>query len=423
MTDASRSQSIAAPGPLPLRPLSREVQGGGDAATTVRFTAVLAESTAPVIRHEGGSASPEQMFESNIQNTRDRRKAELRRDHRDAVDRHSAERAQERTGVKARRSQSTQHEPATEALVSTPVKDVATRDSAGVPDVAGGPEPSLKKSSSESQAGTVESAPRLVDPRQGSGRRVAFGERESPPPVASTANTQTRQIGPAPMPFSSAPQAARELARMLASPAAMNGERDTTSVQSVVAGRSDQRSAPETNGAKDAGPSKDPSRSSASPSKLPQSSRITEFERLIRLVRAQSGRQSSTRVLLDPPELGKVHVRVIVEGDRVEVGVETENDSARQLISERAMKLKTALEEHGFVIDRFDVTTNRNGMFEQRFLAGQESPQPRQDQNGSGSGRGFARRPRGASGDVQAALVVENANAGWHNNMGIDIQV
>lgn len=68
--------------------------------------------------------------------------------------------------------------------------------------------------------------------------------------------------------------------------------------------------------------------------------------------------------MLDPPELGKVHVRVMVEGDRVEVGVETENDAARQMIGERAAKLKSVLEKNGFLMDRFDVTMNQTGLFD-----------------------------------------------------------
>jgi flagellar hook-length control protein FliK len=202
----------------------------------------------------------------------------------------------------------------------------------------------------------------------------------------------------------------------------MNGERDTSSIHSAVAGRLGQTPTSETKPAKDAVP-KDAPRNSTVPSKPQQSSTVTEFERLIRLVRTQSGRQSSTRVLLDPPELGKVYVRVIVEGDRVEVGVETENDAARQLISERAVKLKTALEEHGLVIDRFDVTTNQSGMFEQRFLAGQETLWPREDSGGSDTGRGLPRRPGGTSGDVRASAVADRANAGWYRDKELDIQV
>ena len=90
MTDTSRSPAIAAPGLLPLRPLAQGTQNSGDAESSVRFTDVLAESKAPVIRREGGSASPEQMFDPNIQDPRDRRKDELRRDYSEEVDRRSA---------------------------------------------------------------------------------------------------------------------------------------------------------------------------------------------------------------------------------------------------------------------------------------------------------------------------------------------
>lgn len=96
-------------------------------------------------------------------------------------------------------------------------------------------------------------------------------------------------------------------------------------------------------------------------------STVSKFEQLVRTVRATSGRQSTARVLLDPPDLGRMHVRVTVAGDRVEIGVETENEAARELIIGRAQKLKSVLEQHGLAIERFEISTHRGALFEPRL--------------------------------------------------------
>ncbi len=85
------------------------------------------------------------------------------------------------------------------------------------------------------------------------------------------------------------------------------------------------------------------------------------FARLVRLLRSQAGHQSSARVMLDPPELGRVHVRVKVTDQRIELGVETETESAKDMISERIGRLRSAMERHGMVIDRFDISANAIG--------------------------------------------------------------
>jgi hypothetical protein len=108
-------------------------------------------------------------------------------------------------------------------------------------------------------------------------------------------------------------------------------------------------------------------------SKKAEETRGTPFAQLVRLMRSQAGRQSSARVMLDPPELGRIHVRVKMLGDRVEVGVETETEAAKELLSGRADRLKSALEQQGMIVDRFDINTNATGLFDQRPTVGDGS--------------------------------------------------
>jgi flagellar hook-length control protein FliK len=100
--------------------------------------------------------------------------------------------------------------------------------------------------------------------------------------------------------------------------------------------------------------------------KKAEETRGTPFSQLVRLMRSHVGRQSSARVMLEPPQLGRIHVRVKMLGDRVEVGVETETAAAKELLSGRADRLKSALEQQGMIVDRFEINTNATGLFDQR---------------------------------------------------------
>jgi len=82
------------------------------------------------------------------------------------------------------------------------------------------------------------------------------------------------------------------------------------------------------------------------------------FEQLVRAIRLQTGpKHSSAQLQLHPPELGRVRVDVRMEGDQIQMDVRTETDAARELLTRRAAELRTALEQHGIFVDRFDVTT------------------------------------------------------------------
>lgn len=82
------------------------------------------------------------------------------------------------------------------------------------------------------------------------------------------------------------------------------------------------------------------------------------LDQLVRSIRLHGGaRQSSARMQLDPPQLGRVRIDVRVDGEQVNIDVRTETEAARSLLSERAAHLTAALQQHGLAIERFDVTS------------------------------------------------------------------
>ena len=64
---------------------------------------------------------------------------------------------------------------------------------------------------------------------------------------------------------------------------------------------------------------------------------------------------------LEPPELGRLHVNVRVQGDLVQINVRTETSAARDLVSERAGQLTAALHQYGISVERFEITTDWSG--------------------------------------------------------------
>lgn len=82
----------------------------------------------------------------------------------------------------------------------------------------------------------------------------------------------------------------------------------------------------------------------------------TPFDDLVRSIRLKNGPfQSSAKLQLEPPELGRLHVHVRVLGERVQIDIRTETEAARQLVRERGSKLIHALQLQGVSVDRFDV--------------------------------------------------------------------
>lgn len=82
------------------------------------------------------------------------------------------------------------------------------------------------------------------------------------------------------------------------------------------------------------------------------------FDQLVRSIRlSESGRQSSARLQLNPPELGRMDIEVNVVGDRARIIVKTQTDAARWLVQERASELVASLERHGIIVERMEVSS------------------------------------------------------------------
>lgn len=87
----------------------------------------------------------------------------------------------------------------------------------------------------------------------------------------------------------------------------------------------------------------------------------SDFDALIRAVRLRPGAQhSSARLHLDPPELGRILVDVRMKADELSITVRTENAEACRLLDARAGHLKSALEQAGIPVERFDVFADLN---------------------------------------------------------------
>jgi len=89
----------------------------------------------------------------------------------------------------------------------------------------------------------------------------------------------------------------------------------------------------------------------------PAATEPREFDRLIRSLQVlKGGRQSQARMVLDPPELGRMWVSVRMDGDQLQLDVRTETEAARQLIGERIQALRDALRRHGIDVQRLGLS-------------------------------------------------------------------
>lgn len=74
----------------------------------------------------------------------------------------------------------------------------------------------------------------------------------------------------------------------------------------------------------------------------------TNFERIVRSIRMHQGSHRSQAILeLDPPELGRVRIEAHLTGQRLELQIHTETPEAKQVLAERIVELRQALENHG----------------------------------------------------------------------------
>lgn len=85
----------------------------------------------------------------------------------------------------------------------------------------------------------------------------------------------------------------------------------------------------------------------------------TQFEQLVRSIRMRPGLwQSSAKMRLDPPSLGKINVDVRLVGKKLQIDIRTETIEAAERLLQQSIRLKSALEQQGIQIERFDVNVD-----------------------------------------------------------------
>lgn len=152
---------------------------------------------------------------------------------------------------------------------------------------------------------------------------------------------------------------AAEVARALAEgPARVSGARSTgDSARVAVASPADQKARNQARKpAQQEAARHTPQHNDRSPRAERKSVEAPQFDRIVKAMRLKAGAQRTTaRMLLDPPDLGRVTVQVRMEKNALTVDVATQSNEARELLMERIAHLKAALESHGIHVERFEV--------------------------------------------------------------------
>lgn len=79
-------------------------------------------------------------------------------------------------------------------------------------------------------------------------------------------------------------------------------------------------------------------------------------ERILRLIHARLGqRRSVTTLQLDPPELGRLRLRMDLQNERLALRIDAETDAARGLLLEQTDTLRRSLEAAGIQLERIEV--------------------------------------------------------------------
>ena len=84
---------------------------------------------------------------------------------------------------------------------------------------------------------------------------------------------------------------------------------------------------------------------------------------------------------ITPPDMGRVRIQVHAEGGLLTASVETQTESARQLLTERLPELRESLQQQGVTLDRIEITQQDNqptegGMSDGSWQSSQHDDQP-----------------------------------------------
>ena len=161
---------------------------------------------------------------------------------------------------------------------------------------------------------------------------------------------------------------AQQMGQLLSAPRGGEAEAARPSSESSTPQRPDQQSAHKTTSNQTPGQASSSDRASAG-----DDVKSSPFDQLIRSIRLRTSAQNSTaRMHLQPPELGRVLVNVRLSGDELQVEVRTETSQARDVLLERSAGLRAALEQHGIRVGQFEVTGDLT-------TAGGDSDDPAED--------------------------------------------
>jgi flagellar hook-length control protein FliK len=322
--------------------------------TQISFGDVLHGWKTLPLRPDRIQTSPQQMLRQPPTTAGERRMAERINEYRA----HANEKAELRNDARRRRD-------------STPTQPESTGAESRHWTRTSPPPPKLDSSAWNGAHSTKPAWPPLPPPDANSGeqnlnmRPAPQRGAASPPSIATksapTANHAMTMVHAATVTARSAHSPAAEVARALAS--ATNARSDAATPSNGAAQTTTTRAAGINLQRPDAG--RPDERLTRTPSSIQRQSQsaASKFEQLVRAVRLSSGRTSTARVMLAPPELGRVHVRVMVHGDRVDIGVTTEHEAARKLVAERAHSLRHVLEQQGLAVERLEITTNNGPLF------------------------------------------------------------
>jgi flagellar hook-length control protein FliK len=179
---------------------------------------------------------------------------------------------------------------------------------------------------------------------------------QDPQPLAPPSAASGPVVGPAAT--TDAGGLARQIGEMLgARPTAETG-RPTSAIQSTLAsGGTATRDGAAGDRARNAAQPDSPSRPSSRSPQTTTSARAA-FDRIVQSIRANIGqRESTARLQLNPPELGRVRIDVRLVQQRLQLEIRTQTEDARETLGGRLDGLRQALAQHGITVERIELAS------------------------------------------------------------------
>ncbi len=248
---------------------------------------------------------------------------------------------------------------------------------------------------------------------------------QPPSPTPSAAANAGKAVGEA---AGSAPATvARQIGELLGARPAGGADRAASAVQSTPAAGGTTARQGQT-GAR--------ARSTARADRPPSPARTREsgtppraaFDRLVRSIRANIGRHESTaRLQLNPPELGRIRVDVRLVQQRMQLQIRTQTQDAREAIAARLDGLRNALSQQGITVERIDVTSDGEAPAHQPATGGQSESRRNNDQNvvdgGAADGRSLPADDIEGGQETVPSDLAEWATVGAASEKRLDIRV